>query len=443
MTEAGDNYRLGRGIRLNSAQQILFGYIVIALAGGAMLALVDGFKQPFIDHLFTSVSAVSTTGLTTVNIGQSYSFAGELVILGLIQIGGLGYMTIAALLISSGQRAAGDDTEEAEKADFAIPTKADVRPFAKAACLMTLIVEAAGAAALFPAFRAQGLEDALWLTLFHSISAFCTSGLDLFSGSLGAFSGSPGVLLPVSAISVLGAIGFLVAWDLWRSVRARRMRVLFTNRVVVTVFTAILLTATIAMFLLDTRLQSLAPEHRLLNAFFAAMTSSTTAGFSTLPTPMLHSVAFLIVVVTMAIGASPSGTSGGIKTTTVSVLAATTLSSLRQKHGTTLFGRPVSGGKIRAACSTLFFYCAIAAAATFALLLTDGGQGLRATAFEVLSALGTVGLSFGATDQLSDAGKAVVIVLMLAGRVGLLAFGAALASGGRDEEEIREAEKVE
>lgn len=115
MTEAGDNYRLGRGIRLNSAQQILFGYIVIALAGGAMLALVDGFKQPFIDHLFTSVSAVSTTGLTTVNIGQSYSFAGELVILGLIQIGGLGYMTIAALLISSGQRAAGDDTEEAER----------------------------------------------------------------------------------------------------------------------------------------------------------------------------------------------------------------------------------------------------------------------------------------------------------------------------------------
>lgn len=443
MAEAHSRYRLGRGIRLNSAQQILIGYVVIALAGGTVLALLEGGEEAFLDHLFTAVSAVSTTGLTTVSIGSSYSHASELVILALIQIGGLGYMTIAALLISSGRRGAGEDAEEAEKADFAIPPKADVRQFAKAACLMTLIVEATGVVALFLAFQAQGLEDALWMAVFHSVSAFCTSGIDLFSGSLGAFSDRPDVLIPISVVSVLGAVGFLVAWDLWRSLRARRLRVLFTNRVVITVFAAILLAATIAMFLLDTRLAALPPEDRLLNAFFSAMTSSTTAGFSTLPTPMLQSAAFIIVVATMVIGASPSGTSGGIKTTTVSVLAATTLSSLRQNRATRLFGHRVSRGKIRAACSTLFFYLSLAVAATFALMLTEDGLGLRATAFEVLSALGTVGLSFGATVQLSPAGKSIVIVLMLAGRVGLLAFGAALASGGEDEEEIRDAEKVE
>jgi len=443
VTWAQDDYRLARGIRLNSAQQILLGYVVIALVGSVMLALFDKGDHPFLDHLFTSASAVSTTGLTTIDIEASYSFAGHFVILLLIQVGGIGYMTIAALLVSSARHGAEDDPAEAEKADFALPPKANVRQFAKAACLMTLLVEGLGAAALFLAFRSQGFEDALWLAVFHSVSAFCTSGLALFPDSLGAFSGRPDVLLPISAVSLLGAIGFLVAWDLWRSVRARKLRVLFTNKVVIAVFTSILLLSTVALFLLDTRLRELDPQARLLNAFFAAMTSSTTAGFSTLPTPMLQSAALIIVVATMVIGASPSGTSGGIKTTTISVLAATTLSSLRQKQVTTLFGRSVSRRKIRAACSTLFFYLTLAVAATFVLLLTDRDAGLREAGFEVLSALCTVGLSFGLTGQLTDAGKAVVIVLMLAGRVGLLAFGAALASGGEAEEEIRDAEKVE
>jgi len=436
-------YRVYRGIALNSAQQILVGYVAISLAGGIALAAITGGWSEFADHLFTSASAVSTTGLSTLDIASAYPFAGQAVILALIQLGGVGYMTIAAVLISGPRSTSEADSEQAEKTDFALPPAANVRQFARAALVMTLIVEALGALALFIAFTARGVEDAAWLAVFHAVSAFCTSGLDLFGDSLTGHADHADILLPISALSLLGAIGFLFAWDLWRSLRRRRLRLLYTNKVVLIVFSASLAGATFALWLLDDRLAGMPHCLALLNAFFAAMSSSTTAGFHTLPTAALAPAALIIVAVTMAIGASPSGTSGGIKTTTASLLVATTIASLTQKGRPRLFGHGFSNGKVRAALATLVLYLVMALAATVALLLIEPEVSLRAGGFEVLSALGTVGLGYGITADLSAAGKALVIVLMIAGRVGILAFGAALASGGEDEGELEEAETVE
>lgn len=428
---------------LNTAQQILLGYLLISLAGLLALWAIEGTAAVrLVDHLFTSVSAVSTTGLTTVTIASDYSFAGQVVILALIQIGGLGYMTLAAVFISRFDRRIGAGREEETENDFALPPEADVRAFAKAACIVTLCAEILGAAFLFAAFREARVEQPLWHAVFHSVSAFCTSGLSLFPDSFERFSGDAAVLLPISVLSFVGAIGFLVAWDVGRSLRRREFRLLYTNRVVLIVFVPMLLGGTILLWLTDGRLAGLGGLERWLNAFFAAMTSSTTVGFHTLATPDLSGAAFLLVAATMVVGASPSGTSGGIKTTTTAVLVATMISSLRQQDHVRLFGKRISPEKIRASTTTLVFYCVLMLVAAFVLAMIEPRVALRATFFEVISALGTIGLSFGASEAYGAPARLIVATLMIVGRVGILAFGAALFSGEGDERQVEEAERV-
>lgn len=429
---------------LNTAQRVLLGYIAISLVGLLLLWIVEGHSSGvgMLDHLFTSVSAVSTTGLTSVTLAENYSFTGQVVILGLIQIGGLGYMTIAALLISRLDSRIRESQEEQTETDFALPPEADIRSFAKAACVLTACVEICGAAILYFAFASEGIERPLWNAIFHSVSAFCTSGLSLFPDSFEGFSSSAFVLVPISVISIIGAIGFLVAWDIGRSLRHRELTMAFTNRVVLIVFSAMLLCATVLLYFTDARLAELSGADRWLNAFFAAMTSSTTAGFNALPTATLSGAAFVLIAATMVIGASPSGTSGGIKTTTASILVATMISSLRQEKSTRLFGREVSAEKIRASSTTLVFYVSLMVVSTFLLAAIETGHDLRSVYFEVISALGTIGLSYGASEHFGWFGKSMIIVLMIAGRVGILAFGAALFSEGNDERQLENAERV-
>ncbi len=429
---------------LNTAQRILLGYVLISLVGMLALWALEGTsaRGDLIDHLFTSVSAVSTTGLTTIAISESYSLAGQVMILVLVQIGGLGYMTLAALLINRFDRRLHRNEQEEADTDFALPRETNVRAFAKAACALTFGVELLGTVTLFFAFRAAGTDQPLWNAIFHSVSAFCTSGLSLFPDSFEGFASNPAVLLPLSIMSFIGAVGFLVAWDVGRSIRHWQFQLSYTNRVVVLVFIPLLLATTVLLYLTDPRLDAFDGSTRWLNAFFAAMTSSTTVGFNTLPTMALSGAAFVLVAVTMVVGASPSGTSGGIKTTTTAVLAATMVSSLRQQNDTRLFGRRVSREKIRASSTTLVFYLSLMLLATFILATIEPATELKAVFFEVISALGTIGLSFGASAQFGDAGQGIIVILMIAGRVGILAFGAALLSDGDDERQLEETERV-
>jgi len=432
------------GSAFNSAQRILIGYVLISLAGALGLWVIEGTSGDvtLIDHLFTSVSAVSTTGLTTLAISQGYSCAGQAIILVLIQIGGLGYMTVAAVLISRLDYRRQTNEEQEAETDFALPPEVGVRAFAKTACIVTASVEIVGAAILYFAFRADGIDQPLWNAIFHSVSAFCTSGLSLFPDSFETHSGNALVLIPISIMSFLGAIGFLVAWDVARSLRRGAIALNHTNTVVLLVFVPLLAASTILLYFTDGRLAGITGSDRWLNAFFAAMTSSTTVGFSTLPTTALSGAALVLVVGTMVIGAAPAGTSGGIKTTTAAVLTATMVSSLRQQDETRLFGWVVSREKIRAASTTLVFYVSLMLVATFILAAIEPDKMVGAVFFEVVSALGTIGLSFGVSGEMSVAGQLIIVVLMIAGRVGILAFGAALLSEGDDEGQLEQAERV-
>lgn len=439
---------------LNTAQRILIGYMLISLVGTAALSGIGAVCSDAgrIDHLFTAVSAVTTTGLTTVPIGRCYSLTGQIVILVLMQIGGLGYMTLAAVLVGRVNHRlhlrrdnGGDHIDKSDgeaRTDFALPRNTDFRSFAKIACIVGVGTELAGAIVLFFAFRTAEVEQPFWNAVFHSVSAFCTSGLSLFSNSFEGFAGEPSVLISLSAMSFIGAVGFLVVWDFGRSVRRWKFDLGYTNRVVLLVFVPLLIGTTVLLWFADARLDPYTGSERWLNAFFAAMTSTTTVGFSALPTSDLGGAAFVLVVATMVIGAAPSGTSGGIKTTTTAILAATMTSSLRQNEQTMLFGRNVSSEKIRASSTTLTFYLILMLVATVILAMIETGHELDAIFFEVVSAMGTIGLSFGLSANLSLPGQLIIVGLMIAGRVGILAFGAALLSGGGDEKQLKQAEQV-
>ncbi|APE26977.1 TrkH family potassium uptake protein [Aurantiacibacter gangjinensis] len=439
---------------LNSAKQLLLIYCAIAAIGFVALLIVEGFDSASpIDHLFTSVSALTTTGLTTLSLADDYSTASHVIVMLLIQIGGIGYMTIATFalgtLITKSRRRlkdyeeeTGQETEQQTRTDFSLPDDTNIYGFCKTVVLYTLGVQAVGAVLLYLAFRAEDVAQPVWFAIFHTVSAFCTGGLDLFGNSLQGFLAAPAVLMVISILCLLGAIGFLLAWDARCSFREGRLRLSYTNRVVLIVVFALIVPTTIILGLGDARMAGMPDGQRWLVAFFEAMTSSTTAGFNVVATGTVGPTAFLLVIVTMALGASPSGTGGGIKVTTVATLIASTVAALRQKKAVHILHHIIENAKIKAAAAVLVFYLTVVVLATLVLTVSEPSVLLGTLVFEVVSALGTVGLSMGVTGDLSEFGKLLVIVLMVAGRVGVLAFGIALVSSASGEETIEDSNKV-
>ncbi|MEO1642155.1 MAG: potassium transporter TrkG [Pseudomonadota bacterium] len=429
----------------NSATQLLIGYATLSLIGSLLLCIPAAQEASVrvIEHIFIATSAVSTTGLVSVASGTSYSFMGELIILFLIQLGGIGYLTLGSLIFAAAARRFEAKPDKQTASEFSLPDEVTIGSFLLSVTLYTIICELIGVAILYPLFVEAGVEQPLWSAVFHSISAFCTAGFSLNSDSFASFATNTPVLLTISALYILGAIGFLIVWDLARSVKNRRFKICYTSRVILAVSTLLIGAGTLAVFVSDTRLLEFAPKDRLPLAFFEAMTASTTVGFNVLPTDQVGGTTFLFVILFMAVGASPSGTGGGLKTTTFAVIVAMTYASLRQRNRVRLFGRKIQNDKLRAASSTTDFYILLLLSALLILSFSESGLGLQSLFFEAVSALGTVGLSMGATSDLSAAGMIVVSILMIAGRVGILAFGIALVSSDQSERELKNADKVE
>lgn len=422
-----------RLLRPSPVRLVAAGYAGNMLLGWLLLSLPIAAAAPSraIDDLFVAVSAVSTTGLVPLDPGGTYTRFGQGVILALIQLGGLGYMTVSSFAFSLiAADAPSRLRTEVTRAVFSLPRSANPRVFVGRVVVYTLVVEAAGTAALAALFHARGLPDALWLGLFHSVSAFCTAGFALFSDSFERFSADAPVLLVIAALSILGAIGFLVASEGWDRLRGRLGRLSLSTRLILTVTPLMLVLGTLVVAFAEPAVAAMAPRERLLNAFFQAMTASTTVGFNAIPTAPLSPLAMTATYIMMLVGASPSGTGGGLKSTTVAVQWAFMLSVLRGRPAVTLFGTAVPEAKLRQALATFFMAATLLAAAMLVLSATESIAFDRLL-FEAISALATVGLSLGVTGQLSDAGKAVIIVLMYAGRVGVLAFGVALAVRAR------------
>jgi trk system potassium uptake protein TrkH len=383
------------------------------------------------DIAFMVTSAVSTTGLTTVSTGDSFTFFGEFVLLLLFQVGGLGFMTLRSFIaFSTGHRLAPDQAKT-WSVGFSLPSGVDMRGFIRHIVAFSLILETLGAIVLYFEFAAAGVENAAWSAVFHSVSAFATAGFSLWNSGLEGFRGSVWVNLTVGALCYFGSIGFIVLQDFYMAVRNRSHRISFTSKIILVMTAAIFMVDFPLVFFLEPALHGLPFGERILVTGFQIMAASSTSGFNTVPIVSLSSPTLSLIIIAMVVGASPSGTGGGIRTTTVSSLFAVLFSVLRGHREIGLFGHQIPMNRVISAVGTVTLYLGVMACGVFLLSVFERQDFLKIV-FEAASALGTVGLSMGITGDLSTAGKWVVILLMYLGLIGPITLGLALLHSGRN-----------
>lgn len=409
---------------------LVFGYATYILLGALLLwspLCTDVPGVPLLDHLFTAASAVSTTGLVTVATGETYSFWGEAVVALLIQFGGLGYMTVTSFTVLAVSGDLSTFRHRVAKHTLSLPEGFQIGEFLRMVVLFTVVIETVGAAALYPVFVSHGSAQPVWDSLFHSISAFCTAGFGLYSNSFEGFRDDAALNAIISVLSLLGATGFIVLHDLYKSLTLRRPQVTLTTRIILWSTFWIITAGTFLFGLTEPAVSGLPWHQRWMAALFQVMTASTTVGFNTVPIGSLAGSSIVLLSVAMVIGASPSGTGGGLKTTTVTALWAELQSLLQGRTETTFFGRTVPEPRMRLAVSNAVFYALTLATGVFLLTLCDASP-LPDQVFECASALGTVGLSRGITGQLTVPAKLLITSLMFIGRIGPLVLGVALLS---------------
>ena len=411
---------------LKPTQLLALGFLSYVILGVLLLTLPFAQAKPVrvIDNCFNVVSAISTTGLTTVSVCDSYTFFGELVLLMLFQVGGIGYMTVTSFIILARGRALSDTRVEVLSAQFTLPEGFPIIRFVRHVFIFSFLIEAVGTVLLYEEFWAAGVPQPLWSAVFHSVSAFATAGFSLNANSLEDFRASGIVTITIGTLCYLGAIGFIVLQDAYWAVRFRR-QITFTSKVILLITALVLIVEMPLFFLCEPALRVMPLRERLYAAFFQVMAASTTSGFNTIPIGKLSAASLTLIVAAMIVGASPSGTGGGIKTTSLSALLGVAASTLRGRPKITFFRHQIPAHRLHTAVANTTLYVSFLLLGVFLLSLTER-QDYLATVFEVASALGTVGLSMGVTGDLTDLGKWIIAGLMFIGRIGPVTLGLAL-----------------
>ena len=428
-------------LRLTPHQNIAQAVLSYTLVGWILLSLpfMNTTDVSFIDNLFTSASAVSTTGLNSVNFAESYTFLGQMIVLLLIQIGGVGYMTFSSFVFLSFSllHRLRKSQQEALSAEVSLPNTLKLSDFLWSAVVFTIIAESIGAVFLFNYFRHHnyGIFDAAWYSVFHSVSAFCTAGFALWSNGLENFADSKTINFVISALSLAGAMGFIVATDFFNFVRRKTKEISYTTKIIIVITLCLVCVGTFTLFITS-------PRITLLEAFFQSVTAMTTAGYNTINIGELSSCSLLILILLMSIGGSPSGTAGGIKTTAFASVLAIMYNRLRLNNRIEFLGRRIPLVRLYAATSTLMVYILSLFASIFLLTWTENLPFLSLV-FESASALGTAGLSTGITMELSAWGKIIIIATMLVGRIGVVTFGMAILGTDEDEHDENEEKPAE
>jgi trk system potassium uptake protein TrkH len=414
-------------IALSFASAIAVGTLVLALP----LAHVPGARIGWLEALFTATSAVCVTGLVVVSTGDDFNAVGQAVIMVLIQMGGLGVLTVGTLLaFVTGRRLQFRERLNLQTQLSAVQVGGVVRLVRRIAALV-LAVELVGALALYPRLVAgEGWGAGAWQAIFHSVSAFNNAGFSLYDDSLARYVDDPLVNLVVLGLVVLGGLGFVVVVNLAARYRqARRAPLSLHTKLALSATAALVASGTLLVLSLEwtntSTLGALPVGVRPLAALFQAITPRT-AGFNTLDYASMEQATLLVTMLLMFIGGNPGSTAGGIKTVTFVVLVGSAWSLSRGRGELQVFGRrlPVETA-VRAGVITLTSFMIVATALTL-LSITDPGFGMLRLAFETFSAFGTVGLSMGITPDLSAPGKLIIIVLMFVGRLGPLTLGLAL-----------------
>lgn len=422
--------------KFSQTRIIAIGYISIILIGTFLLMLPfasqSGESAGFVPALFTAVSSSCVTGLIVLDTATSWTLFGQIVIICLIQIGGLGFMTIATMFSMLLKRKMGLREREIMVESINTEHIGSIRNLTGKIIAGTAIFESAGALLLATRFIPRfGLGRGIWYSVFHSISAFCNAGFDLMGitepyASLTGFSDDVVVILTLSMLIIVGGIGFLV----WDDISKKKLKFKYYQlhtKIVLSV-TALLLIIPVILFLIferDFTNEGLSFGHSLLNALFDSVTART-AGFNSTDTAALSPASKILTVFLMFIGGSPGSTAGGIKTTTLAVIAISTFNGITRRQSKGIFGRRLEKDAIHKASSVVFTNLSLAIFGVIAILAIQPNTDIGDVIFECVSAIGTVGMTTGITRDLATASRLIVAFLMFCGRVGSVSFALAL-----------------
>ena len=431
---------------LSPERTLILSFLGIIFVGTVLLCLPWAGRAgsaSVVDALFTATSAVCVTGLVVVDTGRFYGPFGQVVILILIQLGGLGIMTFSVFFYLLMGRSIGFRDRRIIETTFSqFPTR-DIYHLLKSVFVYTMLIEFIGAACLFLVWVKHFPPlEAIYVSLFHAVSAFCNAGFCLFSDSLIGFQENIPVNLCITFLIILGGLGFIVLKDLFelRIGSQGRHRVSLHSKVVLVTSAVLIGSGTLFIFLIerDNILSAFPLGKQLLIAYFQSVTSRT-AGFNTIPLVGLSNATCFVLILLMFIGASPGSCGGGIKTTNVATLVSLALNRYRGRNRADLFRRTIPPETVARSISIVLASGAAVIIITIFLLITQLGDLSHTESrglfleyiFEAISAFGTVGLSMGVTPELNVVGKLLVVVMMLLGRLGPLTL--AFAMGRRVE----------
>lgn len=426
--------RMGAG--MSQTQVISLSFFAIILVGTFLLSLpisnAAGGKTAFIDCLFTATSATCVTGLVVVDTAMHWSIFGQCIILIMIQIGGLGFMTIATMLFMLINKKLGLKERQILSESINTLQIGGIMRLTRRIISVTVTVEGVGALLLALRFCPQyGFGRGLYMSIFHSISAFCNAGFDLmgFNGefsSLTAYSSDVYVNIIIMLLIIIGGIGFLV-WDDIMNHGFHFKRYRLHSKIVILITTILIFAGALLIFFAEANATGFGKPigTRILEAFFSSITART-AGFNTVNTAKLSPAGMLANTILMFIGGSPGSTAGGIKTTTFITLILFGFSYVRKNNSFGMFGRRFQKDVLAKATAVFFTNLTLIVVVTFIICITDDLP-LAAVVFETTSAVATVGMSTGITRSFSIVSKLAIIFLMYCGRVGSLSFASALA----------------
>ena len=425
---------------LSTAQIIMLSFLLAILVGSLLLWLpissASGHSVPYIDALFTATTSTCVTGLVTLPTFSTWSIFGQAVILVLIQIGGLGIITVMSGFMLALQKKMGLGERLLVQDAFNLNTLSGLASFVKKVIIGTFIVEGVGAllymTVFVPDFGARGI----WISIFNSVSAFCNAGLDIFAAdSLCSYAANPMINAVTCALIIVSGIGYVVWWDIARIMPEFRRKGLkclrsltLHSKIAIWTTLILILGGAVLIFAFEynnpATIGNLSLFDKIQISIFQSVTTRT-AGFASVPQENLTNASSILCVLLMFIGGSPVGTAGGIKTVTVAVLFASALSAVRGKDEVTLFNRNISTETLKKAVAVLCSSFAILMVSTLALSACTDAPALDVL-YETVSATATVGLTRGITPALDTAGKLIVTATMYLGRVGPISLAFAL-----------------
>lgn len=423
--------------KLTSFQIIILGFAAVILIGALLLMLPisskAGVMTPFNEALFTSTSAVCVTGLVVQDTATYWSWFGQGIILVLIQIGGLGVITIAvSFVLLSGRKVSLMQRSVMQEA-IAAPKVGGIVRLTGFVLKGTFLIEFIAALIMMPVFVKDFGAKGIWMAIFHSVSAFCNAGFDLMGtenvkyASLTSYVSHPLINITIMLLIIIGGIGFLTWEDILKNkyrIKSYRMQ----TKVILVTSLILILFPSVFFFFRD--FADMPMQERVLSSLFQAVTPRT-AGFNTADFTMMTEAGLGIIIALMLIGGSPGSTAGGMKTTTLAVLIANTLACFRRKEDAQMFGRRVEDSAVKNAATIFMMYITFFFGGAIVISAVEGLP-FSTCLFETASAIGTVGLTLGITPGLGVVSQIILMILMFLGRVGgLTLIYAALSGNGK------------